>query len=186
MRPIQRWRESLITETLFSSGIIAYPTEGVWGLGCEPSSATAVSRLLRLKQRSPEEGLILIAASILQLEPYLAGIDVKMCNVLLRNWPGPTTYLVPDNGAAPNWIVGRHTTLALRVSTHPIVRWLCTINNGPLVSTSANISGRPSARSIRQIKQYFGKQIDLIVPGDLGGAPGPSKIKNLATGEIVR
>ena len=172
-------------KTIQRKGIIAYPTEGVWGLGCDPSSRSAVEKILNLKKRSVDQGLILVAADIGQFDPFLKGLDGKDYEELDRNWPGPITYLVPDNGSAPRWIVGKHKTLGLRVSDHPVIKTLCALT-GPLVSTSANISGLPPIRSADEIEEAFDKGIDYVLTGMLGELGKPTQIKNILTGEVLR
>jgi len=180
------WRQQNINRILFHEGVIAYPTEGVWGLGCLPASLSAITRILAIKQRSWEQGLILVASSVDQFLPYLEGLPAK-CRVTLDTpAPEPVTYLVPDNGFCPLWIKGRHSTVALRVSTHPIVKRICQGVNSPIVSTSANPSGRLPAKTSLQVRRYFSQSIDLIVPGDLGGSKGASEVRNLLTNEVVR
>lgn len=166
--------------------MIAYPTEGVWGLGCLPSNAEAVSRILALKKRSWEEGLILVAGDIAQIEDYLAAISESERRTLESSWPGPVTFLVPDTGVAPEWIRGRHDTVALRVSGHPVIRSICGELGGPMVSTSANPAGKRPAESMLRLRQYFPSGIDYIFPGELGGEGGPSEIRVLRTGEVLR
>ena len=185
MNSLLTWRRGLLCSTLAGDGVIAYPTEGVWGLGCSPLSFEGIARLLSLKQRSWEQGLLLVAANIDQIAEYLDGITATQYAQLDAAWPGPVTYLVPDNGLAPSWIVGEHKTLGLRVSAHPMVKEICELV-GPIVSTSANLSGRPAAVDVTQVRRYFGKELDLVLPGALGNSIGPSEIRNLATGEIVR
>ena len=175
----------MISARLVDDGVIAYPTEGVWGLGCLPTSAQAVARILALKGRSWEQGLLLVAADISQFEDYLVGLDNDRQGELETNWPGPVTYLVPDNGVAPWWVIGNNTTVGLRVSDHPVVRALCE-STGPLVSTSANETGHPAAVTSLQVRQYFGARVDLLVPGQLGNSTGPSVIKHLVSGEKIR
>ncbi len=185
MRAIAGWRRSLISAYLDGDGVIAYPTEGVWGLGCLPASAQAVARILALKRRSWDQGLLLVAADISQFEDYLVGLDKDKRSELENNWPGPVTYLLPDNGVAPWWVVGSNTTVGLRVSDHPVVRALCE-SNGPLVSTSANVTGHPAALTSLQVRRYFGAGVNLLVPGQLGNSNGPSAIKHLESGENIR
>jgi L-threonylcarbamoyladenylate synthase len=144
-----------------------------------------VAHILNLKNRSWEQGLLLVAADIEQFSGYLSGLGETQLSELRATWPGPTTYLVPDNGTAPRWIVGEHETVGLRVSAHPLVQSLCQ-KVGPIVSTSANASGRPAALSAMQVRRYFRNSIDYLVPGSLGGATGPSQIKLLETGEVIR
>ncbi len=180
-----QWQIQLAAHHVLRGGVIAYPTEGVWGLGCLPEDELAVNRILELKQRSWTQGLLLVASDITQFADYLTDISFEQYQQLTTDWPGPVTYLVPHNGVAPDWIVGTHQTLGLRVTAHPLVRALCD-QLGPIVSTSANVSGHPSAINALQVRQSFGDQIDMIVPGRLGGQSGPSQIKVLETGEIIR
>ena len=173
-------------QSLLDGALIAYPTEGVWGLGCAPESSSAVERLLRLKQRPTEPGLILVAADIEQFEPYLSGITPEQRQKLEQRWPGPVTFLVPDSGFCPQYIKGHHATVALRVSAHPIVRDLCRLKAGPLVSTSANRRGEPPAMSQAEVTAMFGDQLDFVIPGALGGQLGPSEIVDLKSGRVLR
>ena len=183
--PLNPYRKGLLHVVLQGDGVIAYPTEGVWGLGCLPDSRAAVMRLLALKRRCWKQGLLIVAGHIDQLGDFLEGLDDTHQWELDQNWPGPVTYLVPDNGSAPRWIVGEHSTVGLRVTDHPLVRELCSIA-GPLVSTSANISSRPAAMTALGVRRYFQNQIDYLVPGDLGKRGHPSEIRMLTTGEVLR
>lgn len=185
-RTPQPWRIKLVVQRLLAGEVIAYPTEGVWGLGCLPENEEAVARILALKQRSWEQGLILAAGRIEDFDAYLAGITDFERQTLLAAWPGPVTFIVTDNGAAPVWIRGHHDTVALRVSAHPMVAAICRQLGGPVVSTSANPSNRPAARTALRVRQYFPQGIDYIVPGDLGGGGGASEIRVLRTGEVLR
>ena len=180
------FRVHLATRELRAGGVIAYPTEGVWGLGCDPNDAAAVLRLLMLKQRDMAKGLLLVAADIEQLAPYLIGLSPSQQQRLRDSWPAPLTWLVPNNGAAPDWICGDHPGVALRVSAHPLVAALCRAFGGPLVSTSANPSGRPAALTALRVRHYFGDDLDFIVHGELGGQRGPTPIRDLITDKWVR
>ena len=181
-----RWRFELIAQRLWQGAVIAYPTEGVWGLGCLPENEEGVARVLALKRRPWQKGLILVAADLAQFAPYLAGLTADRLAVLEQTWPGPVTFLVPDNGCAPPWIKGTHDQVALRVSDHPVVRGLCQAAGAPLVSTSANPGGRMPARSSLRVRQFFADAVDIIVPGALGGATGPSEIRDLMSGSVHR
>jgi L-threonylcarbamoyladenylate synthase len=176
---------------LQQQAVIAYPTESVWGLGCDPDSLPAVEKLLRLKGRSVSKGLILIAASAEQFAPYLTGLEPDALKRFQTPQQKPTTWLVPSNGSVPEWISGGHDTLALRVTDHPLAAALCRLFGGPLVSTSANPQGRPAATSAEQVQAYFGQAakgnaIDAQTPGTVGDAIKPSEIRYLIGGEIVR
>lgn len=170
---------------LEKGGIIAYPTEAVFGLGCLPDKRDAVYRLLLLKGRSVTKGLILVAAFPDQLEEYICYPDASVRKRVLATWPGPVTWLLPAKQETPDWIKGSHTTVAVRVSGHPVVRALCR-EAGALVSTSANPEHKPPARTLRKVVEYFGHSLDYIVPGAVGGLAGPTEIRDAVSGEIIR
>lgn len=171
---------------LRAGGILAYPTEAVWGLGCDPYNEVAVARLLALKQRDRAKGLILIAGDLAQVQPWLAALNPAQCAVLRASWPGPVTWRLPDTAAiAPAWVRGDHAGIALRVSAHPLVQSLCMAFGGPLVSTSANPAGQPAARSAAEVRAYFGASVTVLA-GETGGREHPSEIRDLLTGEILR
>lgn len=171
---------------LRQGGVLAYPTEAVWGLGCDPFNSRALQRLLLLKERDPSKGVILIAANIDQFKPWLTDITPAQQKVLEENWPGPQTWLVKDNGYSPELIRGKHTRVALRVSNHPWVVALCEAFDGPIVSTSANAAGQSPLLSYEEVEQNFGGDLDMILKGALGGLDRPTRITDLATGEVLR
>jgi L-threonylcarbamoyladenylate synthase len=169
-----------------SGGVIAYPTEAVFGLGCDPVNEAAVRRLLAIKQRSPAKGLILIAADFTQLQAFLKPLESTHQARLWATWPGPVTWLVPAKNTVPTWLRGRHPTLAVRVTAHPLAAALCRIWGGPLVSTSANRSGRSPACSALAVRRQLGRQVDYVVPGSVGGAKRPTEIRDLLSGRVIR
>ena len=179
-------RLSAALSALRSEGVVACPTEAVWGLSCDPDSEAAVSRLLALKQRPVEKGLILVAASESQLAFLLADLDPAQRATLSASWPGPNTWLVPHHGRVQPWVHGRFPSVAVRVSRHPVVKALCEAWGGPLVSTSANPAGAQPPRAGFQVARYFGGSLDGMLPGEVGGASGPSQIRDLVTGALVR
>lgn len=167
-------------------GVIAYPTEAVWGLGCNPFDEQAVLRLLALKSRPVEKGLILIAADIRMFDPFIYHLDDLQRQRLKNSWPGPHTWLVPNNGLIPEWISGRFSSVALRVTDHPVAAGLSRAFGGPLVSTSCNPQGLPPATTIHQVYRYFGYQLDAVTTGQVGKRTAPSEIRDLLTGAIIR
>lgn len=179
------WQIQQITQKVRRGAVIAYPTEAVWGLGCDPFNATAVARLLALKERPEHKGLILVAASIEQFAWLLEGLTVGEMTQLSDSWPGPNTWLVPHQNRVPEWITGAHDSVAIRVSAHPLVARLCA-QTGPLVSTSANPSGLPPAKSRLRIEQYFHGQLDAVLSGALGQSSKPSTIRDLRSGQVLR
>lgn len=179
------WRVEQVAKVVRAGGVIACPTEAVWGLGCDPWNKAGVQRLLALKQRPVEKGLILVAADIEQFAWLLHDLPADWQATLKASWPGPNTWLVPHAGRLPNWITGQHSSVALRVTDHPLLQQLCA-RTGPLVSTSANPSGRPSARTRLRVQQYFGDRLDAVLNGELGGRRNPSTIRDLASGAVLR
>ncbi len=167
-------------------GIIAYPTEAVYGLGCEPGDYPAVRRLLTLKRRPLSKGLILVASDWSQLRPWLRALSRTHERRLLQSWPGPVTWLVPAAADCPRWLTGDHDTLAVRISAHPLVQGLCSRIGSALVSTSANVSTRPPARTPLQVRLHFGDSLDYLLPGPLGDQTRPTQIRDLVSGRIVR
>ncbi len=170
---------------LRAGGVIAYPTEGVWGLGCDPFCERAVRRLLDLKQRSEARGLIMIAATVAQVQSWLTRLDAAQRDAVLASWPGPYTWIVPVTDA-PAWLSGEHASLAVRVSAHAGVQQLCVAFGGPLVSTSANRSGQPALMSAAAVQEEFGHELDFILPGALGGDARPSEIRDATSGVVLR
>ena len=170
---------------LRQGGLIAYPTEAVYGLGCDPLNPTAVYRLLALKQREPTKGLILIAANFKQLKPFLLPLKKKLKKQISKTWPGPVTWVLPARPECPTWLTGNHNTLAVRVTAHPGCRELCQMLHSPLISTSANFSQkRPTSRKLVIMKQ-FGQDIDYILPGETGNLTKPTEIRT-QQGELIR
>jgi len=167
-------------------GILAYPTEAVYGLGCGPWDRVAVQRLLAIKRRPEHKGLILIAADFAQLAPFVEPLDAALMQPILATWPGPNTWLLPARAGTPGWLRGRHVTLAVRVTAHPIAAALCTATGSALVSTSANISHRPPARTHLQVRLALGSQVDLILAGRCGIHARPSSIRDGRTGAVIR
>jgi L-threonylcarbamoyladenylate synthase len=173
-------------EKLGLGKVIAYPTEAVYGLGCDPGNERAVQRILALKNRSPDAGLILIADSFDRLAGYVKPVPEQRMSAARASWPGPVTWLFPRADHVPDYLAGKHPTIALRVTSHPTCRALCSAFGGAIVSTSANPgSGRP-AKSPEEVASYFGDSIDGIVAGALGEQKLPSEIRDLATGAVIR
>lgn len=180
------WKLEPAIRALRSGEVIAYPTEAVWGLGCDPQNEAALDRLLALKHREVAKGLILVAADLAQLNGYLGSVSARQVQSLRETWPGPVTWLCPKGPRVSPLVSGAHELVALRVSAHPCVRALCTHFGGPIVSTSANRSGQEPARTASRVRQFFGPNVACIVPGACGGASRPTQIKDLSSGAILR
>ena len=169
---------------LRSGGVIAYPTEGVFGLGCLPDDFLAVSRILAIKKRDPAMGLVLIATDIEQLEGW---VDLPRKTPDLKSTVDkPVTWVVPASDDVPYWIRGEHSGLAVRITSHPVAAALCDAADSALVSTSANVHGGPPARNRFVLRRLFRALVDYIVPGECGSASGPSEIRDLVSGKVLR
>lgn len=167
-------------------GIVAYPTEAVYGLGCDPLDEAVVHRLLALKRRPVEKGLILIAADTGQLSPYVGAQILRQYPHVLESWPGPNTWLLPCRDGVPRWLRGDFVTLALRVTAHPLAAELCGAFGGALVSTSANLAGQPPARTADEVRERLPEGVDYILEGKTGDLAQPTPIRDAATGEQLR
>lgn len=171
---------------LAAGGVVAYPTEAVYGLGCDPLDHRAFSRLLALKQRPDIKGVILIAADEAQLEPYMDDLPPSAMAQLRQTWPGPFTWIVPARAGVPAWLTGGRDTIAVRVTAHAPAAALCDAFGGALVSTSANRTGGQPARTPLKVRQIFGEQLDDILVAPLGGAIRPTTIRDARTGAVIR
>ncbi|MFM9924430.1 Sua5/YciO/YrdC/YwlC family protein [Variovorax sp. H27-G14] len=183
-----------LAQRLRAGSVMAYPTEAVMGLGCDPLNEAAVTRICRLKQRSVEQGVLLIAADFSQVLPYvdMAQVPQAALDRVKASWPGPFTWIFPRHARVPAWISGRHAGIALRVTAHGTAATLCRAFGGALVSTSANPHGQPAARTAGEVRAYFddvadaADGIDLLVDEAVGGLASPSEIRDALTGELVR
>lgn len=175
---------SRTASVVHQGGVIAYPTEAVFGLGCDPLNASAVYRLLQIKQRPVEKGLILIASDIQQLSPYVVWED-DWAQTVIDSWPGPHTWLLPARDDLPYWINGGLPSVACRVTAHPIASALCEAADMALISTSANRAGQPPAMSPLQVKLRC-PGVDRIVYGNLGGAQTTTSIRDARSGVRYR
>ena len=173
-------------DSVSNGGVIAYPTEAVFGLGCNPANLEAVETLLRVKKRSPDKGLILIASSFDQLRPFLAP---HVEPTLEQATPAPITWIFPANENTSSLLTGDHKTLAVRVSAHPLVQALCSTLKHPLTSTSANLSGeQPCKITSEIIDQFMHHQpaISAVLDGQTGGQLKPTEIRDAPSGKILR
>lgn len=180
------WQLRLARRAIDAGGIVAYPTEGVYGLGCDPLNSDAVERLLAIKHRDAGRGFILIASNREQLSPYLDPVPASVEQNLAESWPGPVTWILPAAPDTPDILTGGRHTIAARVSAHPLVRALCDTCDAALISTSANLSGHPPARSALTVRRTLGDAVDFILSAPLGGRSRPTEIRDAATGKVIR
>lgn len=180
------WKIKQAANIVANGGVIAYPTEAVYGLGCDPLNPNAVLRLLQIKQRLWQKGLILVAADLDQLLPFVDIPSEAIRRKISASWPGPITWILPAAPATPTLVTGAHHTLAVRVSAHPAVQALCREINQPLISTSANRASLSPARSALAVRRIFGHDVDYILHGDVDRTAKPSEIRDALSDRIIR
>jgi L-threonylcarbamoyladenylate synthase len=174
-----------LAQALSAGAVIAYPTDTIWGFGCDPANGAAVARLLRIKQRPVHKGLILLASDMQYCDPFVE-LEPGQRDIMLQPRERPTTWLVRASAHCPWWIRGSHPTVAIRITDHPLISFLCERLQSPLVSTSANRAGRSNARNTLQLQRQFAGELDCIVSGFASGGGQPSEIISLDSGTTIR
>lgn len=177
-----------VVAALRAGGVVAYPTEAVYGLGCDPRNRRACERLFAIKQRPPTQGVLLIAADFAALAPYIdeAAVPAAAMARATATWPGPHTWIFPRAPDAPTWLAGAHAGIAVRVTAHAPAVALCRAFGAALVSTSANRHGEPPARGADEVRTLFGDEIDAILNGPVGGLERPTPIRDAISGATLR
>lgn len=181
-----RWHIRQAGAWIKNGGVVAYPTEAVYGLGCDPLDLAAIHRIFDIKRRPIDKGLILLADRFERVEAYIEPLGDNELKRLSSTWPGPVTWILPAQRWVPEWLTGGRGSLAVRVTAHPVAAELCRAADMPIVSTSANISGRRPARTAVQVHRQFADQLDFIVAGRVGPLVRPTEIRDLKTGNILR
>jgi len=172
--------------TVQSGGLLVYPTEGVYGIGCDYRNQSTVLRLLQLKKRKIQQGLVLIASHIDQVLCLIQPLDRLHLARALKTWPGHHTWVFPASSLAPKWVTGSHDSVAIRVTEHPTVKALCDHLGHALISTSANISGQVTPNKSQEIQDIWGNQVNYYLDLPLGGANQPSPIRLASDGRQLR
>ncbi len=169
-------------------GLIAYPTEAVFGLGCDPDNNSAIERLLNLKKRSVDKGLILLAGEYSQLLPYIdeEAYSSEQKSTIVARWPGPITQVLPAKKNISPLLSGVFDSIAVRVTQHPDVIALCKLTGKPIISTSANLSGQPASLTWQQVLVQFPSQLDIVMKANTLGLTSPSTIINGLTNQVLR
>ncbi len=165
-------------------GVIVYPTDTIYGLGCNPRNAEAVDRIHAIKQRPPGKSLILIAGEVQQLTDFVA-LQRLPSNF---DWHSdiPTTWVMPAARNCPPWLRHHDNTLAVRVTNYPLVEKLCRHLGHAIISTSANLAGRPPLTRKLDLHRVFGHQVDAILHSDIAGTGKPSTIRHYIDQRIFR
>jgi L-threonylcarbamoyladenylate synthase len=183
---MSRFRVARAARIVRAGGVIAYPTEAVFGLGCLPRDRRAVMRVLAIKRRSWRKGLILIGADLAQLERYVVLPQEPRRAEVLATWPGPNTWVLDARADAPRWITGGRTSVAVRVTAHGLAADLCRAVGEALVSTSANVSRRAPHRRLLNLRRDLGLRVDYVLAGPLGGLAAPTAIRDGRSGRVLR
>ncbi len=179
------WALNRFSHEVSRGAVFGYPTDTIWGFGCHPLIAASVARILQIKQRSPDKGLILLSSRLEYCAAYLDAEPEQLKPICVPA-DRPTTWLVPASAFCPPWIRGNFPSVAIRITDHPLMQILCDRLESPIVSTSANRAGRSPVRNALQMRKQFGQELDHIVTGFAAGSGQPSEIKFLDTGITVR
>lgn len=183
---MSHWRYQNAARVISAGGVVCHPTEGVWGFACDPLNPEAVGKVLRLKKRSPAQGLILIAHDLALLKPYLLPLEADIEARVFPSWPGPVTWLLPVAPWVPDWITGGRDTLAVRVTAHPVAAALSAAFGDALVSTSANPTGKSPALNAVRSRAYFADEADAMLTGELQTPGQCSEIRDAHSGKLLR
>jgi L-threonylcarbamoyladenylate synthase len=179
------WALNRFAHAVSQGAIFGYPTDTVWGFGCHPLIASSVARILQIKNRSPAKGLILLSSKLEYCAAYV-GLDLEQLEPVQSSTDHPTTWLVPASRDCPLWIHGSFSSVAIRITNHPLMEFLCDRLKAPVISTSANRSGKATVRNAIQMRKQFGAELDFIVNGFATGSNRPSEIKSLLNGTTLR
>ena len=181
---IERYDIGRAISLLGEGGVLAYPTESVFGLGCDPRQLNAVRRILALKGRPRQKGLILIASNKQQALPWIE--REKELEMTRSSWPGPVTWVFSASVQTPELLCQSDHSIAIRVTDHPVAKALCETFGSALVSTSANPADLPPARDTVTLDSYFDGRLDALLIGELGQRQQPSEIRDARTGKVLR
>lgn len=181
------WAINRLSHSIEQGAVIAYPGDTIWGFGCHPLLKDSVERIFRIKRRSSSKGLILLSSDLGFCLPYVSeDLTLDQIKQIQQSQAQPTTWLIPASQHCPSWLRGGFSTIAVRITQHPFIKALCTELESPIVSTSANLSGKTTIRNSTQARRLFSSQLDTIVSGYQPGTGRPSEIKSLVSGDIIR
>ena len=172
-------------DVILGGGVVAHALEGVWGFACDPFDQRAVERVLHIKRRPHQKGLLVVAAAAGDFDAELANLTVAARRAVVESWPGAETWVVAT-GRFPSWITGGRPTVAVRVPGHPQARALARLCGGLIVSTSANVSRFPPAMTELRVRKHFQRRLDFVLPGATRHRMGPSRIRLAADGSVLR
>jgi len=167
-------------------GVIAHPTDTIYGLGCLANNPVGIQKIIQLKNRDLNKGFILLASDIRFLILYInSAISRDLLKKISLPSENPTTFLVPKSEELSPLLAGGNEFLAIRITSNSLIKFFCEKTDSALISTSANLQGKKAATTKREIKRYFGNELDYALPPSRYNSQ-PSRIINLITGKRIR
>ncbi|MBI2958042.1 MAG: threonylcarbamoyl-AMP synthase [Chloroflexi bacterium] len=157
------------TRVLRGGGIVAYPTDTVYGLGCNALNSIAVVRVYEVKKRPRHLALPILIPEVGQLPSVARSVPRAAMALAERFWPGALTLVLPKQDRIPDIVTARCDRVAVRVPAHPVPAFLCRALGAPLIGTSANLHGMPSCRTAREVRRHFAGEVDLVIDGESPG-----------------
>ncbi len=182
---MNHWQNNLAVKLLKRGGIIAYPTESVYGLGCDATNLNAIAQLLSIKNRPQAKGLIILVSHIEQAFEFIAPLNQQQIETIKQPNIRATTWLLNKSSHLSPLLVGKHDKIAVRVTSNPVAKNLCQLLNKPLVSTSCNLSSKPASSHVSIVRNQMKMKLNLILSGSCGGQL-PSRIVDLQSSRIIR
>ncbi len=173
-------------QVIQAGGLLIYPTEGVYGIGCDPHNSEAINKLINLKKRNPNKGIILIASDFAMFEAFIKPLSNEILEQISKYKSDPVSWIVPATEHCPGPLTGNRSTLAIRVSSHPFVQSLCKQLGHAITSTSANVSGQNPINNAKELNKAFGFAVDYIVPLPVGSLGKPTPLFDAISGQQLR
>jgi L-threonylcarbamoyladenylate synthase len=171
-------------EVLLRGGIVAFPTDTLYGLSVALMDPSAVEFLHRLKRRPPKLSVISLLPDPDDIHPLVADVPEVAQALIDRFWPGPLSIVFKASPLVPERVQGEGGTIALRVPKHALSHEILRAVGGPVVSSSANVSGEPPARSADEVIAAFGNQLDVVLDGGPAAASEPTTLVDVSKGRI--
>jgi tRNA threonylcarbamoyl adenosine modification protein (Sua5/YciO/YrdC/YwlC family) len=151
-----------IAEILRQDGVIAYPTDTLFGLGCLASRKKSVDRILQIKGRDPKKPMSILCTDMEMLCRYTRHLDTPTFRLLKQMLPGPYTVLLPASREVPRYLQNKQV-VGLRIPDHPFCLGLTKLLGEPIITTSANLSGQPTLNTAWELEEELGHALDLVV-----------------------
>ena len=171
-------------DVLIKGGVIAYPTDTVYGLGANAMNEEAVRKIFLFKKRDESKPLLLVVSKEFNLKEIVTEVSPQAVKLIKAFWPGPLTIIFKASNTLSSFLTGGTGKIGVRVPDNAIVLRLLSICRFPITSTSANPSGMEEAKTAEQVKNYFPGKIDLIINGGESHQNLPSTIVEIEKGEL--